>query len=284
MDIVWSSVATGAVLIDCNNLPNWFNDSQLIDNRIDLKASWRQTILEQLSQYQRNFQSIPNIDKYIKAIELSSWIKSTDARYQNPNSLEYEECRIELEWVNGNGNANGNGNHGDDNTESCGSNTPTNDGIHDNDNDNNDGMMEKNWLNSGTLTVLHPDRVTTKIQFSLSAITCVQCCSEPGLPRLAIHANLRIPNNSSPVRLQFASDSEMEDWLSHLTSVCCQINEVTAKPHGKSIWATTELSEVFVFDPSTMKSQQWDENEKFYIQKMNTSTLETPLTKPLNNG
>lgn len=236
----------------------------MLDNIIDLKAPWRQDILEQLSQYQRKFQSIPNINKYVKAIELSSWIKSTDARYQNPNSLEYEECRIELEWVNGN-NISG----------SC-SSTPTNDYCHKSDND-------QNWYDSGIFTVLHPDGVTTKIQFSLSAITCVQCCSEPGLPRIAVHAS-HVPNNSSPVRLQFGSDLEMEDWLSHLTSVCCQINEVTGKPDAKSVWATTELAEVFVFDPCTMKTQQWDENDKCYVQKMNTSTLETPLTKALNNG
>lgn len=237
-----------------------------MDNRIDLKAPWRQDILAKLSSCHNKLQSIPNINKYVKAVELSSWIKSAEAHYKNPSNLEYEDCRIELEWVNSNGHS----------SESC-SSTPTNDrGDHNTDHNQNQN-------DSGTFTVLHPDGITTKIQFSLSAITCVQCCSEPGLPRLAIHV-LRLPNNLSPVRLQFSSDLEMEDWLSHLTSVCCQINEVTGKPGANTVWATTELAEVFVFDPCTMKAQQWDEKDKCYVQKMDTNTLETPYTKPLNNG
>lgn len=56
-----------------------------------------------------------------------------------------------------------------------------------------------------------------QIQFSLSEITCVMCCSEPGSPRLAIHAP-RLPQGSSPIKLQFNCDSDMEDWLAHLTS------------------------------------------------------------------
>lgn len=240
-----------------------------MDNRIDLKAPWRQDILKQLTQYQSKLQSIPNIENYVKAIELTSWVKSAEARFQNPATLEYEDCHIELEWVNSSGNI----------PENYGS-TPTND--HSNQGSGDD-YNPTNQNDSGTFTVLHPDGVTTKIQFSLSAITCVQCCSEPGLPRIAVHA-LNLPNNSSPVRLQFASDQEMDDWLSHLTSVCCQINEVMGQPDTNSIWATTELSEVFVFDPCTMKAQQWDEKRQCYVQKMDTSTIETPYTKPLNNG
>lgn len=54
-----------------------------------------------------------------------------------------------------------------------------------------------------------------QIQFSISEITCVVCCSEPGNPRIAVYTpKLR---RSKVIRLQFASDTEMEDWLAHLT-------------------------------------------------------------------
>jgi len=55
-----------------------------------------------------------------------------------------------------------------------------------------------------------------QIQFPVSEITCVVCCSEPGNPRIAIHTPKL--NRSKVIRLQFASDTEMEDWLAHLTS------------------------------------------------------------------
>lgn len=52
-------------------------------------------------------------------------------------------------------------------------------------------------------------------QFSLSDVTCVVCCSEPGNPRLAIHT----PNLSQqPLKLQFAGDTDMEEWMANLTS------------------------------------------------------------------
>lgn len=55
-----------------------------------------------------------------------------------------------------------------------------------------------------------------QIQFSVSEITCVVCCSEPSNPRIAVHTPKLI--RSKVIRLQFASDTDMEDWLAHLTS------------------------------------------------------------------
>lgn len=54
------------------------------------------------------------------------------------------------------------------------------------------------------------------MQFPVSEIMCVVCCSEPGNPRIAIHTP-QMPR-SKVLRLQFSSDTEMEDWLAHLTS------------------------------------------------------------------
>lgn len=41
-------------------------------------------------------------------------------------------------------------------------------------------------------------------------------CSEPGTPRLAIY--LPRMTATKVVRLQLANDSELEEWISHLTS------------------------------------------------------------------
>lgn len=53
-------------------------------------------------------------------------------------------------------------------------------------------------------------------QFPISEIVGVICCSEPGSPRIAIHTPRF--STSKVLRLQFASDTEMEEWMSHLTS------------------------------------------------------------------
>ncbi|KAM7358465.1 tectonin beta-propeller repeat-containing peroxin 23 [Cochliomyia hominivorax] len=254
-EVMWSYIAAGAVTVDPANIPNWFNEQLSPDGRLDVDANWRKDILEKLQKRQEKINQVPNLSKYEKAVELSSWIKSAEARYQRPNSMEFEDCLIELEWVSGNS-----------------ASTPTT---------HNPSTAKDS--DSGTFTVLHPDGVTTKIQFSLSAITCVQCCSEPASPRLAIHAP-NLPSNCSPVRLQFGSDAEMEDWLSHLTSVCCQINEVVGKPANNSIWTTTDLGDVFVFDPCNMKAQQLDTVGNCYKHEMDVSTMETPYYNTLYNG
>ena len=60
----------------------------------------------------------------------------------------------------------------------------------------------------------------------MNEVTCVQCCSEPGSPRLAIHT----PNLSIPiVRLQFISDTEMQEWQVHFTSVCKEIHSISGE-------------------------------------------------------
>jgi len=55
------------------------------------------------------------------------------------------------------------------------------------------------------------------MQFSLSEITCVICCSEPSKPRIAIHTP-KLTKGSSPFKLQFSGYTDMEDWMANLTS------------------------------------------------------------------
>lgn len=52
-------------------------------------------------------------------------------------------------------------------------------------------------------------------------MTCVQCCSEPGSPRLALHTPHLSPSH---IRLQFSSDTQMEEWQTHLANVCSQVH------------------------------------------------------------
>lgn len=251
--VMWSCIATGAVTVDTNNIPNWFNDHLSNDGKAEENPNWRNHILDKLKQRRKNVVKLQQERHFEKAVELTSWVKSADARYQHPNG-EFDDCIIELEWVSG----------------SSGSSTEGNSADSD----------------SGTFTVLSPDGSATKIQFTLSDITCVQCCSEPGAPRLAIHAH-HLPVNCSPVKLQFASDAEMEDWLSHLSSVCSQINMLMGKPASNAIWITSDLGDVFVFDAANMKAQQLEKStdgQDYYVERMDVSTCETPYYNTLYNG
>lgn len=242
-EVMWNCMTAGAVVVDPLNLPNWFNDTTLLDNNEELTREWRLDIIKKLKVCESALKSL-KYSKYEKAVEMSSWTKSGEARVQKPGGL-FEDCHIELEWVS--------------------------------------TSSQDTASGSGTFTVLNPDGVTTKIQFSLSEITCIQCCSEPGSPRISIHAP-RLPIGCSPIKLMFAGDTEMEDWISHLTSVCCQINEVLGKPANNSIWATTDMGDVFVFDPSNLKTVQFNNDTKAYTENVDVSATETPYYNTLYNG
>lgn len=244
-DVIWTGCSAGAVTCDPSALPNWFSDVTAT-TQTELAQPWRLSILEDLKNRFDGI-NIETPERYGKAVEKSSWVKSGEAKAAKPFGA-FEECLIELEWV------------------SCGG-----------------------GLDSGTLTILNSDGVTTKMQFSLSEITCVLCCSEPGSPRLAIHAP-RLPAGSSPIKIQFTGDSDLEDWLSHLTSVCCQINEVHGRPAADSVWMTSNLGDVLVYDPSNQRAAQLTtlENgppdDKCYQQEIDVSAAETPYFNALCNG
>lgn len=237
-DVMWICVAAGAVNVDPNQLPNWFNDSSSSATDTELTQSWRVKILNDL----KNRVNLAEFEGYEQAVEMTSWVKSGEVRASRVNGT-FEDCLIELEWV-----SSGNG-EGD----------------------------------SGTLTILNSDGVTTKMQLPLSEITSVMTCSEPGQPRIAIHAP-RLPLGSSPIKLQFSGDTDLEDWLSHLTSVCCQLNDVYGKPSNNSIWATTTFGEVFVFDPTQLKESQYNTETKMYLKEADVSATETPYLVKLDCG
>lgn len=151
-----------------------------------------------------------------------------------------------------------------------------------------DCLVELEWLTSattgaGTLTILNVDGVSTKMQLSLNEITCVMCCSEPSHPRIALYAPRR-STEFSPLKLEFSNDDEMEDWLSHLTSVCCELNELHGQPTFDARWITTGLGDVFCFDPVNLKAAQFNIENKLYEKETNMLGAETPYHLPLPNG
>lgn len=150
--------------------------------------------------------------------------------------------------------------------------------------------LELEWIStsgsmhgSGTLTLLNEDGVTILHQCPLSEIAIVSCCSEPGTPRLALYAP-RLSSSYSPLKLQFTSDAELEDWLSQLSFACNQINEVNGRPSNDAIWVTNALGDVFVYDPKVHEANQLEADTKLYATEVDFSAQETPYHSKLYNG
>lgn len=96
---VWTIVAAGALLVDLNQLPNWFNDAYGLTQAAEFTQQWRLSVLEKLRKRRDDFELYQN---YEKAIELSSWVKSGEAKVSKA-SKPYEDCLVELEWVDSTG-------------------------------------------------------------------------------------------------------------------------------------------------------------------------------------
>lgn len=96
----WTVLTAGAVLIDLNQLPNWFNDTFGITTAEEFKQPWRLSILEKLRD--TNAEVKENYIQYEKAIQLSSWVKSGEAKVSKPGKA-FEDCLLELEWVDSQG-------------------------------------------------------------------------------------------------------------------------------------------------------------------------------------
>ncbi|XP_017786159.1 PREDICTED: tectonin beta-propeller repeat-containing protein [Nicrophorus vespilloides] len=141
-----------------------------------------------------------------------------------------------------------------------------------------DCVLQLEWVHTaGTLTVLHPDGASTMHQFSMNEVTCVQCCSDPGSPRLSIHT----PNITPPViRLQFSSDTMLEEWQRHLSTISMQIHNCNGKANDSSVWAVTKLGEVYVWDGLQQKANKIDDNN--YEQIIDLAGKEVPFTMHLH--
>nr|CAD7402194.1 unnamed protein product [Timema cristinae] len=155
--------------------------------------------LKIIQELKRTAREVTGFDDYEKAVEMSSWVKTGKARcLLKDTTNQYEDCTLELEWVG----------------------------------------CEKGSLDSGTLTITSPDKTHTKMQFSLSEITCVVCCSEPAHPRIAIHTP-KLTRGSTPLKLEFSGDLDMEDWMANLTS---GNKESLPIKGGQSSWLQIDLT------------------------------------------
>ncbi|XP_072376481.1 tectonin beta-propeller repeat-containing protein [Diabrotica undecimpunctata] len=144
-----------------------------------------------------------------------------------------------------------------------------------------DCLLQLEWIeNNGILTILNPDGATAMHSFSLGDVVCVRQCSDPGSPRLAIH----IPRHSARIiKLQFSSDALLEEWQALFATSCGKIHDTLGKPSDESVWAVTNLGDVFVWDPTHLESNQLREDD-VYVQKFDLSRKESPFKVALHVG
>ncbi|KAI5637989.1 propeller domain-containing protein [Phthorimaea operculella] len=99
--------------------------------------------------------------------------------------------------------------------------------------------------NTGTLSVFQPDG-TIKFILNLRDVTSVTTASEPGCPRIA----LTVPHHSNdPIKINFISDMEQEEWICVLADITSQINGLSGKPSVSSVWAVTGTGDILNWDP-----------------------------------
>lgn len=90
-------------------------------------------------------------------------------------------------------------------------------------------------------------------------------------------------NNPSYIRFQFASDTQLEEWQAHFATTCGKIHQVVGKPSEESVWAISQLGDVFMWDPTEIESNQLREDE-CYMQKWDLSGKESPYKVKLHTG
>lgn len=91
----WTMIAAGALAIESNLLPNWFSETNSASQTAEYVQPWRLEIVKNLKQRIHNQQLFQS---YEKAIELSSWVKSGEAKVSKQGK-PYEDCLIELEYI-----------------------------------------------------------------------------------------------------------------------------------------------------------------------------------------
>ncbi|XP_060517887.1 tectonin beta-propeller repeat-containing protein isoform X2 [Cylas formicarius] len=144
-----------------------------------------------------------------------------------------------------------------------------------------DCVLQLEWIQTaGTLTILNPDGATAMYSFTLADVTCVQLSSEPGSPRLSVHTPRNYP---AIVVLQFTSDAVLEEWQTHFATTCGKLRDALGKPSEESVWAVTNLGDVFLWDPSHLEGNQLREDD-CYVQKYNLSGKECPVKVALHVG
>ncbi|XP_014245754.1 tectonin beta-propeller repeat-containing protein isoform X2 [Cimex lectularius] len=176
------------------------------------------------------------------AIEMTSCVKSVICRCCIPGEELYDECCLELEWI---------GN-------------------------------KASTVDTSTVSVFSNDKTITKCQLSMSEIVCMALCSEPGCPRIAIYTLESAEKDIPPLKLQFNGDVDLDDWMAYLSSIHAKLADIEGPPGASSIWATTKLGDVYVFDHSTLQRQQVTGD--LYSKELPCKGQEIPWKHLLNNG
>lgn len=117
-----------------------------------------------------------------------------------------------------------------------------------------DCVLAIHWYpreNTGTMTVSNPDGATLKFIINLSEITSVHVSSEPTCPRLTLTMSDR---KKEPIKIQFISEAEFEEWLNVLVNIVSQINGLSGRPSNSSIWLVNSMGDVLNWDPAVSKS------------------------------
>ncbi|VEN49848.1 unnamed protein product [Callosobruchus maculatus] len=243
----WSWIEAGACTVDPSPpLPNWFGDSSGCgsSSSLDVDAPWRQSILRELRRRTPPDDQFAHYERPGEAA--ASWVHKGEARVQRGGDAgSWIDCLLELEWVQ-------EGSLGNTGSIMC----------------------------TGSLTILNADGASTLHIVSLNDITCVQMCSDPGTPRLAIH----VPRYHTPViRLAFNSDALLEEWQAHFSTTCGKLRGTTEKSSDESVWAATTYGDIFVWDPTRMEANQLREDE-CYVQKFDLTGKESPFKVALHVG
>ncbi|CAH0390168.1 unnamed protein product [Bemisia tabaci] len=186
--------------------------------------------------------STENFEHYELAVETKSWISNGKCKVCLQGWQNFEDCTIELEWIG----------------------------------------CKTGVLDFGTFSILSLDRSSTRAQLSLNEITCVMNISGPGNPCLALHTIYSTRLKISPLQLQFTSDTQFAEWLANFSSVCAQLHNAQGSPSCSSVWATTALGDVYVFDPITLESKQL--KDSLFYKEFDVKGKSVPLALPLLNS
>ncbi|BES95319.1 DysFN [Nesidiocoris tenuis] len=182
------------------------------------KAPWRNKMLNDLKA--ANAFTSKGFENYVIAVEMTSCVKSVECHYApfESDGNSIEECILELEWIS-----------------------------------NRCSTVETASLSVSTL-----DKSCIKCQLSMSEIVCISSYSEPGAPRIAIHTRNSSRKGSTPLRLQFNSDNDHDEWMAYLSYIHAGIADLEGPPSDTSIWAISNLGDVYVFDHSLIKKSQFN--------------------------
>ncbi|KAF7988805.1 hypothetical protein HCN44_007115 [Aphidius gifuensis] len=263
-DVLWCNIEAGACIIDTINLPKWLNDNNNNNNNNNNSNNNTTTMITNNNN---------NINNEINELWRLTILNKLKKRLSNINydTNNYVNAIEHSSWIK-NGDARYKLKCTTNNYDDC--------------------IIELEWISSnsdkydtGTLTILNSNGATTITQFSVTDIKCVVCCSEPGIPRISIHTpklkKLKV------LYLQFSTDTEMEDWIGHITLVTCKINNVYGRPGKNSIWTTTSLGDIYVYDPIIDESNQLN-NDNTYTKELldinNYNNKNIPFECLLQNG